>query len=484
MLKPLSLADAQRLREFFRQANYTHQEFEGRRFLAELPSRSGTLPLMLDHTREPTLPNLILRLFFLNVPVTAAHAESLVPASIVAALVESGMLVRGAGGTLSSTVMLTPCDECLFAADRPARLDSHPPDLVIWPNPTTRLLHQFTIRRPSRATLDLGSGCGIQAIFAAAHSETVVATDLNLRAEEFTRFNAWLNGVANIECLTGDTFGPVRNRQFDLIVANPPFFVTPSSDQIYCENQMELDQYCRRIAREAPAHLNEGGYLQMVCEWVAERGQSWQDRLREWIADSGCDAWVFRGYVRDTAGYARERIRQTAPDESGETLQRWLDYYRERGVAEIHGGIVAMRRRSGPNWVRFEEMPLDPNQPFGEAVCHAFASIDQLEQHGSDDELLAAHLRLYPDTQLDQQFRQSGGRWQTRGMALRFTGGIPGSMRLEPMVADFLGGMDGSTTLAELIEGFARKAAAPPEVVQRECLSVIRRLMERRFILH
>ena len=31
---------------------------------------------------------------------------------------------------------------------------------------------------------------------------------------------------------------------------------------------MELDQYCRRVAREAPAHLKEGGYLQMVCEWV------------------------------------------------------------------------------------------------------------------------------------------------------------------------------------------------------------------------
>jgi len=482
MLKPLSLADAQRLREFFRQANYTHQEFEGRRWLAELPSRSGTLPLMLDQTRDSTLQNLILRLFFLDVPVDTAHAESLAPAATLEALVACGMLVRGRD-TFSATVMLTPCDECLFAADRPARMESHAPDLVIWPNPTTRLLHQFTIRRPSRATLDLGAGCGIQAVFAAAHSESVVATDLNPRAEEFTRFNAWLNGVSHIECRTGDTFQPVQNRKFDLIAANPPFFVTPSGDQIYCENEMELDRYCRRIAREAPGYLNEGGYLQMVCEWVQMSGQPWPDRVREWIEGSGCDAWVFRGYARDAATYARERIRQTGADAGGETLQRWLNYYRERGVEQIHGGIVAMRRRSGRNWLRFEEMPLDPSQPFGEAICLAFASIDQLEQHGSDQELLAAHLRLYPDTQLDQQFRQSSGTWQLRGMTLRCTGGLSGSMSLQPMVADFLGRLDGSRTLGEVIAAFAAGAAAPPEVVQRECLSVVRRLLERRFIL-
>lgn len=484
MLTTASAADAQRLCEFFREAGYTHEEFERLRLLRDLPSHSsGDLRLALERTRDSSLRNLVLRWFFLGVPAPCEAAASLVPEAVLALLLESGMLIRD-GGVLAPAVMLTPCDQCLFAADPRSRLEAHFPDLVIWPNPTTRLLHQFTIRRPSRATLDLGAGCGIQAVFAAQHSEQVTATDLNPRAENFARFNAWLNAATNLECLTGDTFEPVRNRAFDLIVANPPFFVTPSAEQIYCENEMELDQYCRRIAREAPAYLNEGGFLQMVCEWVQVRGQAWQDRVREWLDGTGCDAWIFRSYAREAGAYARERIRQTNPAGAGpETLERWMDYYRQRGVEEVHGGMIAMRRRTGRNWLRIEDMPLDPNQPFGEAVWQAFACIDLLELHGSDADLLGACLRLSPDTQLDQQLRQADGRWHTVGMTLRFTGGIPASMRLEPPVAEFLARLDGRRTLRELIRDLAQRVDADPQAVQRECLAIVRRLAERRFVL-
>jgi predicted RNA methylase len=469
-MKPLTAADAQRLREFFREARYTHEEFESRRLLLELPSRaSGNLPWLLDRAREPSFANLLLRWFFLGVPAASESVAGLVPPDVLALLLECGMLIRD-GGELSPTVMLTPCDQYFVA--------------VIWPNPTTRLLHRFTIRHPSRATLDLGAGCGIQAVFTADHSAQVTATDLNPRAAGFTRFNAWLNGASNIECLTGDTFAPVRNRTFDLIVANPPFFVTPSGDQLYCENGMELDDYCRRIVREAPAHLNEGGYLQMVCEWVQIRGQSWRDRVVEWLEGTGCDCWIARSYAREAGAYAQERIRQIAPAcAAPETSARWMDYYRERGVEEIHGGILAMRRRTGHNWVRIEDMPVDPNQPFGEAVSQAFVCIDFLERHCSDEELLKARLRLSPEAQLDRQSRQSDGRWHTVGMSLRFNGGIPASMRLDPAVAEFLAGLDGSRTLGELVEDLAQRVQVDSGVVQPECLAVVRKLIERRFVL-
>jgi predicted RNA methylase len=484
MLRPLSAADAQLLREFFRQAGYTHQALEKRRLPRDLPARAAAdVTPELEDTREPSLANLILRWFFLNVPAAYEMAASLVPSTVMTLLLECGMLLRD-GEMLSPAVMLTPCEQYLFAADSAAHLESHPQDLVIWPNPTSRLLYRFTMHRPCRATLDLGTGCGIQAVFCADHSLQVTATDLNPRAARFARFNAWLNGAANIECFTGDTFVPVRGRQFDLIVANPPFFVTPSADQIYCENEMELDQYCRRIVREAPAHLSEGGYLQMVCEWVQVRGQSWQDRVREWLEGTGCDASIFRGYAWEASAYARERVPRTASaDTAPQTLARWIAYYQQRGVEEIHGGILAMRRRSGRNWVRIEDMPLDPNQPFGEAVTQAFACGDLLELHGSDEELLGARLKLSPDTQLDQQMRQSDGRWQAVGMTLRFTAGIPASMRLDPPVAEFVARLDGSRTLGELVGDTAQQVRADPQVVERECLAVVRMLVARRFVL-
>lgn len=160
-----------------------------------------------------------------------------------------------------------------------------------------------------------------------------------------------------------------------------------------------------------------------------------------------------------------------------------MDYYRQRGVEEIHGAILAMRRRTGRNWVRIEDMPVDPNRPFGEAAGQAFASIDLLELHGSDEELLGARLKLAPDTQLDQQSRQSDGRWQATGMNLRFTGGIPASMRLEPAVAEFVARLDGRRSLGESIHDLAQQVRADPQVVQRECLLVVRKLTERRFLI-
>ena len=50
--------------------------------------------------------------------------------------------------------------------------------------------------------------------------------------------------------------------------------MTPSSGQMYCENQMELDGYVERIVREAPKYLEQDGYLQMILEWVQMRDRN------------------------------------------------------------------------------------------------------------------------------------------------------------------------------------------------------------------
>ena len=46
-------------------------------------------------------------------------------------------------------------------------------------SPSALVLFGMTVRRPDRAALDLGSGCGIQALGAAPHSERVVAVNAN-----------------------------------------------------------------------------------------------------------------------------------------------------------------------------------------------------------------------------------------------------------------------------------------------------------------
>lgn len=483
MLRLLPPTEALQFREFFEAARYTQQEFQRRAILKELPKRtSENLSQLAAPLQEPTVLNLLLRLFLLGVPAKAEEADRLLPAAVLQSMRHAGLL-SGNGDMLAAEVLLTPCDGRLFAADTFQRLSEHDPDFVVWPNPTSRLLSQFTMRRPVESTLDLGTGCGIQAVLAAAHSGEVTATDLNPRAAEFVAFNARLNGVKNVACLTGDTFEPVAGRTFDRIVANPPFFVTPSAGPIYCENPLELDGYCRRVVREAPRHLKEGGYLQMVFEWVKRRGEDWQDRLREWAEGTGCDVWIFRGYARLAAAYASERIQQSVEARlAAETLEKWTTYYREKEVEEIHGGILAMRRRRGANWIRFEEMLLDPGDAFGEAVWQAFAGVDFLEDHASDEALLSSLPRLSPHARLEQKSEQVNGRWQAVDTRVSLAAGIPANIRVQPPVADFLARLDGTHTLQELIADLSGRVRADRKSVERECLGVVRRLINTRFI--
>jgi hypothetical protein len=487
MLTPLA-ANPQPLLDFFREAGFTHEQFQQNPTLRDLPShRLGNLQDLLQRTSDPTALNALLRLFFLGMPMESESIADLVPASVVTPMLETGMLVCD-GGRLTPTVMLTPCEGFLFAAD-PARTLESPEasGMVLWPNPSTRLLQMFTLRRPAGATLDLGTGCGILAILASRHSRQVVATDLNPRATEFARFNVWLNGVKNVDCLTGDTFEPVQGQTFDLIVSNPPFFVTPSTDQIYCENSLELDDYCRDLIRAAPHYLNEGGFLQITLEWVEVRGQSWRDRLTEWLTDTGCDAWVLRSFKRSGAAYASERIGRMMPYSpltANQRFDEWMAYYRDRGVEEVQGGILAMRRRSGKNWIRLEDVTsLDPAQPFGESVVELFGNQDKLETDVSVDQMMAWKPRLPPDAHLDQQLRLEAGEWKPASMQLRRPGGLSSSLALDSQVAGFLAGCDGSRTLCDLAQDLAAAVKIAPDQVLRQCCAIMRKLVERRLVL-
>jgi hypothetical protein len=127
-------------------------------------------------------------------------------------------------------------------------------------------------------------------------------------------FNARLNGIDNIEMLMGDGFQPVAGRTFDLILSNPPFLHHPQLDYMFCDNSMELDQLCRRLVKEAPAFLNEGGYMQMLCEWAQVNDQPWEERIAEWLEGTGCDAWVMKGLTQYPEEYAQHRIRETTQD--------------------------------------------------------------------------------------------------------------------------------------------------------------------------
>ena len=75
--------------------------------------------------------------------------------------------------------------------------------------------------RADAEVLDMGTGSGVCAIFAARHARRVVAVDINPAAVHCADINARLNHVEHrIELRHGDLFAPVAGERFDLVVFN------------------------------------------------------------------------------------------------------------------------------------------------------------------------------------------------------------------------------------------------------------------------
>ena len=480
-LTPPAFEDAKALREFFASAGYNLTAWRGGLGFTDIASFRYRKHL-LARDADPSTLDVIVQWFTCGMAVSLEKANRAIPDWVIRACESCGLLIREQD-SLRPTAMLSPFEGLLIASDPVSKLTENASDLIVWPNTTTYQIRNAVIPRPAGSVLDLGCGTGVLAVACAAHSTSVTAIDLNPRAAGFTAFNARLNGARNIEYATGDAFGPVAGRKFDLILCNPPFFLVPSTGLMYCENPMELDAFAHSLMRQAAAHLNESGFYQMLCEWVDQTGQPWRERLREWGEGIGCDVWILRTFTMTPVSYGKERSEQRPGDRAAgdAAFERWVDYYREMGVEAIHGGLVTMRRRTGKNWIRLDEdTTATLAHPAGGLLLEGFAAQDLLQL--SDEELLTVRVQLVDRARLRQFLRREGSKWTQSRLSLTISGALGGEVEMAPLVAEFVGRFDGTRTLGDLITGLAETVEADKQKVTTECIEITRRLLERGFI--
>jgi len=329
-----------------------------------------------------------------------------------------------------------------------------PADHVLGVGGASRTLAETIVPIQVERALDLGTGCGIQALLVARRAGAVVATDISMRALAFAELNARINGVSNIEFRHGSMFEPVAGEAFDLIVSNPPFVITPRVDGVpayeYRDGGLVGDALVEQFVRSAPAYLTHNGIAQLLGNWESRAGVAGLARLEAWVP-SELDLWVIEREELSPLGYAELWIRDggTTPRDSAFTplLTAWLDDFAARGVTSIGFGYVLMRRGvSG--------MPLRRTERIAQQVSNVGAALGSgLAAHDALAAGVPATLVTAPD--VTEARHLLPGNDDPSVIELRQGGGFARTVNVDPALAGFVGACDGELTVMQIVSALA-----------------------------
>lgn len=412
----------------------------------------------------------ILRAFVLNTPVSAHDLNAAVGVESVSKLVSSGLATQ----TDASVQLHASIAECYgaytFADPYPtAESPSVPPGHVLNMGNASVLAAEFTVRDHASLAADVGCGQGLQAILLAAHSNTVIATDINSRALAFTAANARMKGVIEkVECRLGSFLEPLQGRKFANIVSNPPFVIREASaDASAISANLEGDAAVETLARGVPALLADHGWFTMVCNWhhSADDGPNWSERPRNWFARSGVDVWIVRNQTVTAEHYGRSMIHADGVKEGEQfeaRLAAWNQWCQANNAKFISFGIFIARKRNGANWMRVETIPLTHRRGAGSnLIRHIFAGQTALASLATPTDLLNTRLRRSPTL---QALAAPAGTPNVPASAVQFQHNQGWAMPqiVAPDVSRFIQAFDGSRPCGEQADFAIRALGGTP----------------------
>ncbi|MFT4286537.1 methyltransferase [Nocardioides sp.] len=445
-------------------------------------SRNETIPGR-RRTRGGTPLETLVRLFLLQTPVPAAEAEAALP-GLVDRLAVEGLLeqsVSEVAARMDVRPYATEEQHLWVVSDLTPGLDGGPQrvgnDYVLGISPASTSLAQLTIREPVGSSLDLGTGCGVQALHLATHSDTVVATDVNPRALVLTRFNAALNDVADVvDVRDGSFFEPVRGETFDLIATNPPFVISPGTGErlVYRDSGLPGDRVVEDIVKAAPSLLNDGGWCQILANWVIAEGVPWGERLGSWLSGD-VDALIVQREILDPAEYVELWLKDSGHHGAEDYLRRydtWLSWMQEQGIEGVGFGWINLHKTTGGvietlDWPYAVEQPIAPAiAAWGAAAGHRAVAEDRL---------------VVRDDVVQETIGAPGAEDPTE-IVLRQQRGFRRAFRADTVVAAMVGACDGDLSLGQIADAIARLTDADSEQTLAACLDSASALVAQGFL--
>ena len=384
-----------------------------------------------------------------------------------------------------------------------------PADHVLGVGQASLTLASITHRPAVQHALDVGTGCGIQLFHLLDHAEHVVGTDVSERALEFTRFNLMLNAEplgldpedlgSRVELLHGSLLEPVAGRSFDLVVSNPPFVITPRTEDepeeeryTYRDAGREGDALMEELITGLPEVLAEGGTAQMLGNWEIHAGTEesggWSERPRRWAGAAGLHAWFIQRDFQNPAGYAEMWLRDASEERDlADYRRRYADYlqdFEDRGVAGVGFGMIWLRKPVGGSaearaseagvgastglWQRFEELTGEVQQPLGPMIGR---TAERALAVRTGPAAVTEQTLIAPEDVTEERYQRFGA--QHPEVILARQGG--GFRRVRPVssaAAGLLGAADGEFTVSQLITAVASLIDVEEESLRDEALDL------------
>ncbi len=430
----------------------------------------------------------LVRLFLLGTVEEERVVAQALPRTGIARAVAQG-IVQPHGAGLRAALDIRPygadAQEYLLVSDLDSDTRPGPvrPDHVLGLGAASISLARAVIRNPVSRALDLGTGCGIQALHLSSHAESVVATDTNARALSLAAATARLNGQ-QWDLRRGNLFEPVGGDTFDLVVCNPPFVVGDGEMRFsYRDSGMAGDGLCRALVEGMRRHLRPGGTAQLLANWIVREDTDWRQRVGGWVSASGCDAWVVQRELADPAQYvglwlddAGESGRGADADSVAATAlaERWLEYFAAERVQGIGMGLITLvHNGSADPSVTMDEIT-GPDEELIGAEVDGFLRRRAWIEATPDRVLLRTRLELSAGAILEQRSLAGHQGWVAVLRLLRRVGGPGATLQLDEWGQALLGGCTGAVPLGLLIELLAAAHGLSEDALTAAVLPAVR----------
>jgi SAM-dependent methyltransferase len=306
------------------------------------------LPLIRrELSRDDSAAATLALVFLSGGTVTVSRIDRTIGADARAWLVEAGILAV-AGDDVHARFRLQVAEGIWILCDEPTAGAG----TVMPPGPTTVDLLAVMPYQLDGSVVDIGTGPGTIALVAAKRGGRAVATDINPRAIELTRFNARFNEL-DVDLRMGDLFEPLRGERFRWLYAQPPYVARPPDQAVvtFLHGGAEGDELAMSIIAGAPRALEPAGVAVVLFD-APVRTEPLHDRLRAAVGPSGTDVASLHapGIHPDmqAIGYATLEDPTFGPRYAAAAL-RYRNHLEAVGVSEVTHTLAVIRARPSPD---------------------------------------------------------------------------------------------------------------------------------------